>query len=211
MPLDLESDDTILFFGDSITDCGRDRSAPETSHGAGYVSQIAARLRYHIPSPELRILNLGISGNRIYDLESRMESEALATQPSVVSILIGINDTWRQQDRNMASPIDKFTAAYRQVLTQFRDSGVSRFVLLEPFLLPVPEDRRGWRTDLDPKIHAVRDLAVKFEADLLPLDGLFAQAATRAPAAYWLPDGVHPSPAGHALIAEAWLENAGLA
>ena len=83
-------------------------------------------------------------------------------------------------------------------------------VLLEPFLLHVPDDRYAWREDLNPKIDVVRKLAVEFGAELLPLDGLFAQAATQAPAAYWAGDGVHPSPAGHALIAETRLENAGL-
>jgi lysophospholipase L1-like esterase len=79
-------------------------------------------------------------------------------------------------------------------------------VLLEPFLLPVPEDRRAWREDLDPKINAIRDLAREFEATYVPLDGIFAAASTRREASFWLPDGVHPSPSGHALIAESWIE-----
>ncbi len=77
-------------------------------------------------------------------------------------------------------------------------------MLLEPFLLHVPEDRHGWREDLNPKIDVVRQLAIDFGAELLPLDGLFAQAATQAPPAYWAADGVHPTAAGHALIAETW-------
>ena len=83
-------------------------------------------------------------------------------------------------------------------------------MLLEPFLLHVPPDRHKWREDLNPKIDAVRRLAVEFKTELLPLDGIFAQAATQAPAEYWAPDGVHPSEEGHALIARTWLENAGL-
>jgi len=39
----------------------------------------------------------------------------------------------------------------------------------------------------------------------VPLDGLFAAAAAHREPAFWLPDGVHPTPAGHALIAQAWL------
>jgi lysophospholipase L1-like esterase len=74
----------------------------------------------------------------------------------------------------------------------------------------VPEDRKQWREDLDPKIQAVRELAREFGALLVPLDGLFAQASMRAPAGFWAPDGVHPSPAGHALIAKAWLETVGV-
>ncbi|MNI85471.1 hypothetical protein D3C73_1424700 [compost metagenome] len=84
-----------------------------------------------------------------------------------------------------------------------------KLIMMEPFVLPVPEDRKLWRTDLDPKIHVVRQLAREFGAVLVPLDGLFAEASTKADPAFWTPDGVHPSPAGHALIAEAWLKAAG--
>jgi acyl-CoA thioesterase I len=209
MSLQLKPDDTILFFGDSITDCGRDRAKLD-SLGGGYVNQIHARLGNAIASPALRVINQGCGGHRIYDLEARLETDLLAHKPTVVTFLIGINDVWRRFDRNLLSPADEFAASYHRVLTRIRSELNPRLVLMEPFLLPVPADRRAWREDLDPKITLVRDLAVEFGADLIPLDGLFAAAATRAPAAYWLPDGVHPSAAGHALITETWLKNAGL-
>jgi len=81
---------------------------------------------------------------------------------------------------------------------------------VEPFVLPVPENRKSWRQDLDPKIHIVRELAREYGAMLVPLDGLFAAASAKAEPAYWAPDGVHPSPAGHALIADAWLRTVGV-
>ena len=59
---------------------------------------------------------------------------------------------------------------------------------------------------MDPKIQAVRELANEFKTLYVPLDGLFAQASTQTSPAYWAPDGVHPSPAGDALIAQAWLQ-----
>lgn len=209
MSLQLKPNDTLLFFGDSITDCGRDRTKPE-SLGGGYVNQIHARLGHIIASPPLRVINQGCSGHRIYDLEARLESDLLAYKPTVVTFLIGINDVWRRYDSKLISAADEFAASYRRVLTRIRGEINPRLVLMEPFLLPVPADRRAWREDLDPKITIVRDVAVEFGADLIPLDGQFAAAATRAPAPYWLPDGVHPSPAGHALITDAWLKNAGL-
>ena len=129
----------------------------------------------------------------------------LALEPDLVSILIGINDVWRRFDSNTASPIADFTASYRRILERLTDEGPA-VVLLEPFLLPVPEDRRAWREDLNPKIEAVRDLAREFSLPLVPLDGLFAQASAKRESAFWLPDGVHPSPAGHALIGAAWMD-----
>lgn len=209
MSLRLKPCDKILFYGDSITDASRDRNNLH-SLGFGFVNLIDAAIGHHLASPTLRVINQGISGNRIYDLEARLETDVLTHTPNIVTFLIGINDVWRNFDRQIDSPIDEFTAAYHRVLTQIKATLNPHLILLEPFLLPVPEDRRAWRKDLDPKISAVRDLAVEFGADLIPLDGLFASASTRAPAAFWLPDGVHPSNAGHALIADAWLRNAGL-
>ncbi|AWI08142.1 SGNH/GDSL hydrolase family protein [Ereboglobus luteus] len=205
--------ETILFYGDSITDCGRDRGNVE-SLGSGYPGLIGVALACKMPSQGLRFINTGVSGDRIYDLEKRMEADLVAHAPSIVTFLIGINDTWRRFDSNIVSPAGDFQAAYKRILraiTNGRTMPAPRIVLMEPFVLPVPEDRRQWRADLDPRIHAVRELAVEFGADLIPLDGLFAAAATRAPAAYWLPDGVHPSAAGHALIADAWMANVRIA
>jgi lysophospholipase L1-like esterase len=204
----INPDDRILFTGDSITDCGRDRGNPE-SLGSGYAALTAAHLQARLASPELKIFNRGISGNRVVDLLGRAQEDLLALRPTVVSILIGINDVWRRYDSNNPTDAASYERDYRKLLEKISDIK-ARVVLLEPFLLHVPDDRYAWREDLNPKIDVMRRLAVEFGAELLPLDGLFAQAATQAPAAYWCPDGVHPSAAGHALIAETWLENAGL-
>ncbi|WP_043583396.1 SGNH/GDSL hydrolase family protein [Geminisphaera colitermitum] len=211
MPLILQPNDTLLFYGDSITDCGRDRSNL-ANLGGGYVNYINAQLGHRQPSATRRVINTGISGNRIYDLEQRLEADLLAHKPTVVTFLIGINDTWRRYDSKLMSPAPEFYASFHRILDRITSelTPAPRLVVMEPFLLPTPEDRRAWREDLDPRITAVRNLAVEFGADLIPLDGLFASVATRVPAPYWLPDGVHPSTAGHALIADAWLKNAGV-
>jgi len=206
----IKPDDRILFTGDSITDCGRVRE--DAKHlGFGYAAFIAARLQMLLAAPDLQILNRGISGNRAKDLLGRIDADLLGLKPTVVSILIGINDTWRRYDANDATEAKAFEKDYRTLLETIRKSLQTRIVLLEPFLLHVPADRHAWREDLNPKIDVTRKLAAEFEAELIPLDGLFAKAATQAPAAFWAPDGVHPSAAGHALIAEAWLDNADLA
>lgn len=198
----IQPHDHILFYGDSITDCGRSRENA-ADLGGGYVKFIAARLLASFPKHHLNVTNKGISGNRIYDLESRLEEDVLALKPTLVSILIGINDTWRAYDQKVLSPIPEFEGAYRRIIERLRSEGV-RVVLLEPFVLPTPPDRAEWRTDLDPRIHSVRRLAAEYRLPLIPLDGLFAAAACEREAAYWAGDGVHPSVAGHGLIAESW-------
>ncbi len=204
----LNPDDTVLFLGDSITDCGHlDAVCNGEGLGRGYVAMIAARLNARFPDWNLRFINHGISGHRVYDMEKRLvEPDIAALRPGLVSMLIGINDTWRRYDSNLVSPVEEFRAALRRTLNALAKRGVERVLILEPFLLPVPEDRRAWREDLDPRIHAVRDCAVEAGAAFIALDGRFAEASARRPAPFWLPDGVHPSAAGHALIADAWLE-----
>lgn len=194
----------ILFYGDSITDAGRNRDDLK-SYGGGYVNLIAAGLLSRFPGWNLKVTNKGISGNRVFDLENRLEDDVLALKPNIVSIMIGINDTWRRYDSNVISEIAEFQASYERIILRLSEELQARIVICEPFLLPVPEDRKKWREDLDPRITAIRELAWKFNLPYLPLDGIFAAAATEAQAAYWLPDGVHPSLAGHGLIADKWL------
>lgn len=200
----------ILFTGDSITDCGRDRSNPRFL-GNGYSMFISSLLGAKMPEFEFEMFNTGISGNRVADLKARWQKDCIELKPDVVSILIGVNDTWRRFDSNSPTSADAFASDYKFIIEKTLESlpGV-QIVLLEPFLLPVPEDRRLWRADLDPKIHAVRNLAAEYSDVFVPLDGIFASAACRRNNAYWLPDGVHPSPYGHALIAEQWINYAGL-
>jgi lysophospholipase L1-like esterase len=207
----IHADDRILFTGDSITDSGRNREKAEDIGYFGYVPIAAAHLQARLASPDLKIFNRGIGGNRVCDLLKRVDEDLIALKPTVVSILIGINDVWRRYDSGDATDVKAFERDYRAILKKIKDQLGARVVLLEPFVLHTPPDRAKWREDLNPKIDVVRELAIDFKAELLPLDGLFAQAAAQAPAAYWAEDGVHPTAAGHALMAETWLENAGLA
>jgi len=205
----IEAGATVLFQGDSITDAGRNRSDPQDL-GAGYAMMAAAWFGASHPRLGVRFLNRGISGNRVRDLKARWREDCLDLKPDWVSILIGINDTWRAFDRNDPTSAADYEADYREILQETRRIG-ARLILCEPFVLPVPVDRELWRTDLDPKIQAVRRLAREFDAVYVPFDGAFAQAAALAEPAFWAPDGVHPSPAGHALMARTWLQAVGAA
>lgn len=198
---------TILFQGDSITDAGRSREN-DGALGSGYVNMIAAWLSAMRPEAGWRFLNRGIGGNRVYDMEERWTADCIDLKPDIVSILIGINDTWRRYDSNTQSPIVDFEASLRRVIERVKNETPARVMLLEPFVLPVTVGQRAWREDLDPRIHCVRDLARELETLYIPLDGLFAAAAAARPPAFWAADGVHPTQAGHALIAQAWIRAA---
>lgn len=202
--MQIEDGSTILFQGDSITDCGRCREGGDAL-GKGYPFLVASWLSAMCPGAGLQFVNRGISGNRVKDLQARWQEDCLDLQPQWVSILIGVNDVWRRYDRDDPTTVDAFAEGYHDLLTQVRDKLGAQIILLEPFLLPTPEDRLAWREDLDPKINAVRALAREFGALYVPLDGIFASQCSRVEPAYWAGDGVHPSRAGHGLIASHWL------
>lgn len=205
MALLFKENETVLFQGDSITDCGRDRNAAD-SLGRGYALMIAGLLGAAHPDLSLRFLNRGISGNRARDLKKRWTEDCIDLQPDWLSILIGINDTWRRYDRNDPTSAEDFEADCRAILERAVEETEARIVLIEPFLLPCPDDRIAWREDLDPKLEALRGLAREFHTILVPMDEAFAALSDTPAPEYWAPDGVHPSPAGHALIARRWIE-----
>ena len=207
--LQINRGDKILFTGDSITDCGSSLSEDINFLGHGYPVFIASLLGVRRPELELNIINTGITGDRIADLADRWQRDVLNHKPDVLSVLIGINDcSARYSTPGSVSSIE-YGAIYRDLLTRTRKNlPETRIVLMEPFLLPLQEEQRNWRTDLNLKIQTVRDLAEEFSCLLIPLDGIFAAAACRREKSFWTKDGIHPTPAGHALIAENWIEAA---
>ena len=204
----IEHNATVLFQGDSITDAGRSREN-DADLGRGYAAMVAAWFSALHPERNVCFLIRGISGNRAKDLRARWTTDCLDLAPTWVSILIGINDTWRAFDRNDPTPTAAYAASYRRILEQVRDQLDARLILIEPFVLPHPDDRKRWRDDLNPRIDAVRELALAFNAILVPMDGIFAAACCRRQPSFWAGDGVHPTPAGHALIARSWLSAVG--
>lgn len=203
MPFELPPAPTVLLQGDSITDAGRDRTSPD-SLGRGYAALVAAAVR--AAHPGATVLNRGVGGDRLTDLAARWERDTLAHRPDLLSLMIGVNDTWRHYDAGLASPVDRWETGYRYLLDQVRERHPgTRLLLIEPFLIPVAPAQWDWREDLDQRIRAVRRIAEDYDALLLAADGLLTQAARSAgdPAAI-APDGVHPTPEGHRLLATAW-------
>jgi len=206
----LEENSTVLFIGDSITDCGRSRE-DFSNPGCGYVRALAGMLGAEYAELKPSFINTGISGDRVRDLRARWNKDCLDHSPDIVSIMIGVNDTWRRYDA-AKDPTDAeaYRKDYEFILSELKNNLECQIVVVEPFLLPFPADRKEWRVDLDPKIAVARDLAYQYADAFVPLDGIFASASIRREPAYWAPDGVHPSIAGHMLIAESWLEHTGL-
>ncbi|MFB8030752.1 SGNH/GDSL hydrolase family protein [Streptomyces sp. NPDC056465] len=210
MTISLNPSATVLFQGDSITDVGR-LVEPDSPMGNGYARLAADRVRSARQDSGITFFNRGIAGDRVSDLRARWREDALDLAPDVVSILIGVNDTWRRYDSGAVTTARAYEEDYRAILTQVRDELDAQLILIEPFLVPVRAEQWAWREDLDPRIHAVRRLSEEFGAALLAADGLLNQAARAAGGAEYIAgDGVHPTPLGHAVLAEAWTALAGL-
>jgi lysophospholipase L1-like esterase len=203
--MNLQSNSTILFQGDSITDAGRKRNALEAL-GEGYVMMTAAWVWATHPEYGARFINRGIGGNRIRDLRNRWKRDCLDLKPNLVSILIGINDAHGKPCWNNPTSAESFQSDYEYILEQTRRSSEIQIVLLEPFLLPSSQNYAETMLSLSPIIEVVRELSKRFETTLIPLNDIFAKAARVKNPSYWAFDGVHPTLAGHVLISQSWIK-----
>ncbi len=202
----------ILFTGDSITDCGRNRAVVNSSDeslGGGYVRQVNALLAAHYPERSIEVLNTGIGGNRVTDLEARWETDVLALEPHWLAVLIGINDVWRQFDRPYLKQVsaEQFESVYDGLLQRTRH-GLKGLVLLSPFFLE-PERREPMRALMDRYGAIVKALAGKHGALYVDVQAAFDRYLAERHTLTLCADRVHPNQTGHALIARAFLDVVG--
>ena len=202
MTVDVPRGGRVLFIGDSITDAGRDRSTGNDL-GCGYAMMASAWFTARHPGHHVSFRNRGISGDRVRDLRARWERDCLDLAPQVVSVLIGINDTWRRYTQHDPTGVEEFERDYRHVLEATRQRLDAQIVLVEPFLIPLHDAQHAWREDLGPKVDVIRRLAADFDAALVAVDALFPKAGVDE--RIWTNDGVHLTPFGHALLAQQWL------
>lgn len=194
----------ILFQGDSITDADRIRD-DGADLGKGYPKYAAAMLRERYPDQAFTFLNRGISGDQTKDLKARWQLDCIELQSDIVSILVGVNDTWHHIEHRDWVPNDLFEANYRYLLTELREKTHAKILMIEPYVLPVP-DKENFREDMSDKILIIRKLAREFADVYLPLDGLLAAACVQEEPTYWADDGVHPNENGARFIAEQYVQ-----
>ena len=197
----------VLFQGDSITDGNRSRN-DDWNHvmGHGYAYLVASRLGYEQPGKNFHFYNRGVSGNKITDLAARWQKDTMDLKPDVLSILVGVNDV--NSVFEGTDPVDakKFEDVYRSLLKQTKETlpGI-QIVLCEPFLYPMIRASEKWVPEIKIRQSIVRNLSNEFNAIFIPLQDAFNAMLEKAPATYWIWDGVHPMPAGHELIARKWI------
>lgn len=189
----------IVFFGDSITDCDRDRN-DEKSLGNGYVKILADKLRPIYPDTDIELINKGISGNEVCDLLARVQSDVIGLNPDAVVIMIGINNIIHKFKYGKEVNFKQFERDLTELLTVLKEAGIT-VIFLEPFLLPAP-DKRRMRKLFDDELKIVDRVANKICDEFVAYDEMFNGLAISIPYTEYSLDGVHPTHRGSRLIAD---------
>lgn len=200
----------ILFQGDSITDGNRGRNQdPNHILGHSYAFLVAAKYGSAYPERNLVFFNRGISGNKIPDLAKRWQTNTIDLKPTVVSILIGVNDVWHPMNAGQEVSAEKFEEGYDKLLKETAAAlPDAKIILCEPFITPGKATSPKWdvwQAHVKKFQDIVTKLGAKHNAPVVKLQKTFDDACKRAPAEYWVWDGVHPTYAGNQLIADEWV------
>lgn len=194
---------TVVFLGDSITDAGRNRDN-DAERGIGYPTLVSAELGFKYPA-EYNFINEGISGNRIVDLYARIKRDIINRKPDYLTILIGINDVWHEINDRNGIDNEKFFMVYSLLIEEIkRVLPDIKIIILEPFVLKASATEKAWgvfKRETLMRAESAKKIAEKYGLGFIPLQEKFDEAEKKAEASYWLSDGVHPTAAGHELIA----------
>jgi lysophospholipase L1-like esterase len=212
----LAQDSVVLFQGDSITDAGRDKkNAAANDFGAlgrGYATMIASALLGAHASLRLQCYNRGISGHKVPDLQARWQADTIDLKPAVLSILIGVNDIWHKLAGKYDGTVADYEEGFTKLLADTRAAlPKTRLVICEPFVLACGAVNENWFPEFTERRAVAKRVAEAAEATWVPFQAMFDDAVSDAtPPSYWAGDGVHPTMAGHALMAKTWLDVTGL-
>lgn len=200
----------ILFQGDSITDALRQKDPEIPANnglGCGYALMVAGDLLSSEPEKDYQIYNRGISGNRVVDLYARWKIDALNLKPDIISILIGVNDTGHERAYHNGVELPRYDQVYRMLLDWTKEElPETKIILLEPFVLVTGSVTEEWLDEINGRRRIVKKIAKDYGAIFLPCQSILDEAVKSAPPAYWVRDGIHPTAAGHKLIADAWIK-----
>ena len=203
----------LLFLGGSNTDC-RHSFDPENL-GYGYVGMIARRLKPAVP--HLQVSNKGIDGftaSRVKGMWQSLPEEG-KERYDLVTVLAGINDLgmWMEKSLLRNTPeesLDLFARTFQELITDILDYGIPRLILMEPFLFPVPARYRLWLPWLSRMSGRIRNLAEYYGLSFIPLQQRLNGEAEKLGYGRITPDGIHLTEEGHRILADAWMEEAGI-
>ncbi|MCA9124219.1 MAG: SGNH/GDSL hydrolase family protein [Planctomycetaceae bacterium] len=216
-PVVLRKGDVVLFQGDSITDAGRDRNNQDKANharalGTGYPMLIGPELLRDHASLDLQIFNRGISGHKVPDLAQRWQQDTIDLKPALLSILIGVNDIWHKFAGRYDGTVADYETGLAALLAKTRDALPNvKIVVCEPFVLRCGAINDTWFPEFDQRRAVAKKVAADAGTMWVPFQTMFDEAVASGTAPnYWAGDGVHPTLAGHSLMAQTWRKVVGL-
>jgi lysophospholipase L1-like esterase len=207
-PFYLHDNDTVVFYGDSIT---------EQRYYTGWVEVYAATRFPHMP---IQFFSVGVGGDRVTGggggpIDERLSRDLFPLKPTVVTILLGMNDGGYGPLKPEIE--SKYTAGYEHILDSIQQSlPGTRVTLLGPS--PYDDVTRpvtfpgGYNATLTHFSDLDSQLALKHSDTFIDLNAPFVESLKRGmamdPLAIELlvPDRVHPEPMAHWFMAAAILK-----
>lgn len=189
----------IVFFGDSITDCERDR-ADETSLGSGYVKILADKLRPIYPDTDIELINKGVTGDEVCDLLARVKRDVIDLKPDAVVIMIGINNTLHYYKYGKELNLSQLKSDLSELIKRLKEAGIV-VIFLEPFLMPAP-DKLRMRKLFDKELEVINEICLKTCDEFVAFDEMFNGLSESISYKEYSEDGVHPTHRGSRLIAD---------
>ena len=203
----LKKGDRIVFLGDSITQAG--------AEAKGYVTLVKNELADKHKDLDIKVIGAGISGNKVPDLQRRLDRDVLAKKPTIVVIYIGINDVWHgETDPARGTPKDKFEAGLKEIIGKIKGAG-ARVILCTPSVIGEKSDGSN-KLDarLDEYADISRGVARQEKVQLCDLRKAFVDYLKKnnpenKGRGVLTTDGVHLNEAGNRFVADVMLKALG--
>ena len=177
--------------------------------GNGYALLAASNLLIDYPTTDWHTYNRGVSGDKVFQLSDRWEKDCLDLQPDVLSVHIGVNDFWHTLTHGYEGTVDTYEKDFLKLLKRTQSSFPKiKLIIGEPFVVlgGTAIDTEAWIPTFRAYQKAAADIARQIGTVFIPYQQIFDAAVANQGVAYWCPDGVHPSLAGSALMAKAWIK-----
>lgn len=210
----LQKNAKLVFMGDSITDMGRAQPVGEglfDPFGRGFVAQAEALLNARYPDYNLYLINVGVSGNTSRDMVARWQRDVVDLKPDWLTVMIGINDVWRQFDLPHMPQTHVYPDEYEQnlksVIGQTRPM-VRGLIMMTPFF--IESNRQDpMRVQMDRYGAIARKVAQRYDCLLVDVQAAFDEVLQHVHPARLAWDRIHPNQMGAAVIARALLKAIG--
>ena len=194
----------VVFFGDSITEQG--------AKAGGFITKMDSMIKAQGLGDSYELTGAGVSGNKVYDLYLRIESDVLDKNPDVVIIYVGINDVWHKATSGTGTDPDKYERFYRAIIKKLQDKNI-KVIVCTPSVIGERNDESNQQDgDLNRYSTIIRNIAKDLSLPVCDLrkaftDYLVANNSGNAEKGILTVDRVHLNDKGNVLVANAmWQE-----